>query len=233
MDSGNYTVTASAPGFIDQQVKNIVVTAGALTANVNIVMNVSGGISGKVTDAASGLPVYLAYITVQSSDGSSSGNTVTDTSGNWQIIQNLQTGTYNITVQSLLGTIGYLSASKSGVSVTAGSMTNNQNFALARSGVIAGIVTDSVSHVVLQGVSVEAVFSNGTYAAFATTNSTGQYVLNNNLPTGTYNVTELLPTGYLTKTLSSISVTAGQTTTQNIALDPSGIITGKVTNTAN
>ncbi|HUK84338.1 MAG TPA: carboxypeptidase-like regulatory domain-containing protein, partial [Candidatus Acidoferrum sp.] len=78
LDSGNYTVTASAPGFIDQQVNNIAVTAGALTPNVNIVMNVSGGISGKVTDAVTGLPVYLALVSVQSSDGSSSGGTVTD-----------------------------------------------------------------------------------------------------------------------------------------------------------
>ena len=60
LDSGNYTVTASAPGFIDQQVNNIVVTAGSLTSNVNIVMNVSGGISGNVTDAVTGLPVSIS-----------------------------------------------------------------------------------------------------------------------------------------------------------------------------
>ena len=69
LDTGTYSVTASAPGFIDQQVDNVAVTAGAQTSNVNIVMNVSGGISGKVTDAVSGLPVYLAFVNVESSDG--------------------------------------------------------------------------------------------------------------------------------------------------------------------
>ncbi len=232
LDSGNYTVTASAPGFIDQPVNNIVVTAGALTPNVNIVMNVSGGISGKITDATTGLPVQFALVSVQSSDGSSSGGAITDANGYWQIIQNLQTGTYNITVNTFLSTIGYLTATRSGVAVTAGSMTGNQNFALVRSGVITGTVTDSVSNAVLAGVFVEALYPNGTSAAFATTNSTGQYVLNSNLPTGTYSLQITLTAKYLDKTVLNISVTVGQTTTQNIALDRSGVITGTVTNIA-
>ena len=105
-------------------------------------------------------------------------------------------------------------------------MTNNQNFALNRSGVITGTVTDSVSHAVLQSVSIEALYPNGTYAASAITNSSGQYVLNYDLPTGTYTINEILTSGYLTKTLPSISVTAGQTTTQDIALDRSGLSQG-------
>ena len=67
----------------------------------------------------------------------------------------------------------------------------------------------------------------------AITNPAGQYTLNTNLPTDTYNVTELLPTGYLTNTVTGIAVTAGKTTTANIALDPSGVISGRVTNIAN
>ena len=66
---------------------------------------------------------------------------------------------------------------------------------------------------------------------YAITNSTGQYTLNTNLPTDTYNVTLLFPTGYLTNTVSGIAVTAGQTATANIALNPSGVISGTVTST--
>ena len=55
LDTGNYSVIGSAPGYIDQQVDNIPVTAGAQTSNVNIIMNISAGISGKVTDAVTGL----------------------------------------------------------------------------------------------------------------------------------------------------------------------------------
>lgn len=232
LDSGNYIVTASAPGFIDQQVNNVVVTAGALTSNVNIVMEVSGGLSGTVTDAVSGLPISHAVVTVQSSGGSSSEDAITDTNGNWNITQNLQTGTYDISAQYFSSAIGYISSTKSGISVTAGSMNNNQNFTLERSGVITGVVTDSVSRGVLSSVSVEAVYSNGTFAASAMTDSSGQYVINYDLPNGTYNLIELFPIEqHLTKTLTGISVTAGQTTTQDIILDRSGVVTGTVINT--
>ena len=232
LDSGNYIVTASAPGFIDQQVNNVVVTAGALTSNVNIVMEVSGGLSGTVTDTESGLPISHAVVTVQSSGGSSSEDAITDTNGNWNITQNLQTGTYDISAQYFSSAIGYISSTKSGISVTAGSMNNNQNFTLERSGVITGVVTDSVSRGVLSSVSVEAVYSNGTFAASAMTDSSGQYVINYDLPNGTYNLIELFPIEqHLTKTLTGISVTAGQTTTQDIILDRSGVVTGTVINT--
>jgi hypothetical protein len=232
LDTGNYSVVASAPGFIDQQVDNIAVTAGIETTNINIIMSVSGGISGKVTDAVSGSPLPGVIVTAYnaSGTGTSGESGFTDANGNYQIIQNLLTGTYNVTIEFATG---YIYATVSGILVTAGVMTNNVNFALVRSGVITGIITDSVSHVALQGIFVEGMSSNGAFSAFAITNSIGQYTLNTNLPTGTYNITELFPTGYIVKTVSGISVTTSQTTTQNIALDPSGVISGRVTNIAN
>jgi hypothetical protein len=233
LDTGTYSVIGSAPGYIDQQVDNIQVTAEAQTSNVNIIMNISAGISGKVTDAVTGLPVNFAAVAVESADGSINENTFTDANGNYQIIQNLQTGTYNVTAEYFLGTIGYLSQTKTSVVLTAGSMKSNENFALAYSGVITGTITDANSHALLKGIFVEAENVNGLYSGFATTDANGKYTMNYNLGTGTYNLTEFSPTGYLTNTVSGQAVTAGQTTTVNIALSPSGVISGKVTNTAN
>ena len=193
LDTGNYSVTASAPGFIDQQMDNVAVTAGAQTSNVNIVMNVSGGISGKVTDASSGLPVSFAIVSVESADGSSTGAAITDTNGNYQIIQNLQTGTYNATAEYYSGVAGYISKTQTGISITAGSMTSNQNFALVHSGMISGTVTDVNTHAPLTGIVIIGESSDGAFSDYAVTNSSGQYTLKNNLPTGTYNVTELFP----------------------------------------
>ena len=134
-----------------------------------------------------------------------------------------------MTAGYIFGTTGYLSKTQTGISVTAGSMTSNVNIALAHSGAITGTVTDANSHAPLQGILVYAQSSDGAFSDYAITNSSGQFTLKNNLPTGTYNLTELSPTGYLTNKISGVSVTTGQTTTQNIALNPSGVITGRIT----
>ncbi len=75
------------------------------------------------------------------------------------------------------------------------------------------------------------ISSSGSYVTSASTNSSGKYTMNTNLNTGNYNVTVLLPTGHITKTIANVGVTAGSTTTVNLALDPSGIISGRVTTT--
>jgi hypothetical protein len=115
--------------------------------------------------------------------------------------------------------------------VTAGSTTPNTNFALPISGAITGTVTDAVSSLPLSGILVEALSSDGLYSGLAVTNSTGQYTMDNGLGTGTYNVTADFPTNHLPGTISNIAVTVGKTTSgQNLALEPSGEITGIVTN---
>lgn len=119
LDTGNYSVVASAPGFLDQQVDNVAVTAGAQTSNVNIYMNVSAGISGRVTDKVTGLPIPNAVIIASNVAGTSSDQyAFTDANGNYQIIQNLPTGTYNVTVEDATGYV-YSNVIDSGISVTA------------------------------------------------------------------------------------------------------------------
>ena len=149
LDTGNYSVVASAPGFIDQQVNNINVTAGAETTNVDIYLSVSGGISGTVTDAVSGLPLPDVIVTAYNATGTGTSGqaAVTDANGNYQIIQNLATGTYNVTIEFATG---YLYTTLSGISVTAGVMTSNVNFALAPSGVITGTVANANTQAALQ-----------------------------------------------------------------------------------
>ena len=221
----DYSVTASASGYVDQQVDNISVTSGVETTNVDIYMNVSGGINGTVTDAVTHSPLPNVEITASSPTSTVTiPDAYTDANGNYQIIQNLQPGTYNVSAETITG---YIYATLTGIVVTAGAMTSGVNFALEPSGVITGTATNAVTHAALADI---IVFGN---TSLAITNSTGQYTLNSNMPTGTYSVTELFPTGYLTNTVNGIAVTAGETTVANIALDPSGVISGRVTNTTN
>jgi hypothetical protein len=228
LDSGNYSVTASAIGFIDTSIQNVRVTGGQETPNVNIMMPISGGISGRVTDAVSGTPLAFAFVEAINTTSSTtySFSTFTDSNGNYLMYTDLATGIYNVSVSFAAG---YLSRTLTRISVIAGATTNNVNIALSKSATISGTVTDSVSSVALSGILVAAVAQNGTYVASAFTNSTGKYTLNTDLATGTYNVTVSFPTGHLPKTVSGVAVVAGNQYTVNVPIDPSGIISGRVT----
>jgi hypothetical protein len=228
LDSGNYTVEASALGFIDTSVQNIRVNAGLETPNVNILMPVSGAISGRITDAVSGSPLPSIIVAAENVSGSVTYGSVgfSGGNGNYLINTNLATGIYNVSVS--FGA-GYLAKTVTGVSVTAGTTTSNVNIALSRSAIISGTVTDSVSSAVLPGISVYAVSLSGEFVSFDQTDSSGKYTLNTNLGTGTYNVTTLFPSKYIDRTITGVAVTAGNQYTINLALDPSGVISGRVT----
>ena len=232
LDSGNYTVEALATGYIETLVQNVRVTAGQETQNVNILMPISGAISGRVTDAVSGTPLRSTFVAAANTSGGVTHGfeATTDSSGNYLINTDLPTGVYNV---SVFFAAGYISKTLTGISVTAGATTSNVNIALNRSATISGTVTDSVSSAALSGISVYAVSSSGDFVAFGQTNSSGKYTLNTDLGTGTYNVTVLLPANHIAKTITGVAVVAGNTYTVNIALDPSGIISGRVTSATN
>jgi hypothetical protein len=228
LGTDTYNVTAFATGFLDTTISNVAVTVGLTTSGQNILMPVSGGISGKVTDAKTNTPITAVTVFAESASGSGSygDEGSTDSNGNYQMITDLATGQYNLNIFDLAG---YMDQTKNLVPVTQGAMTSGVNFAMTESGSITGTVADSVSHAVQSGDSVYAENSTGATVATATTDSSGVYDLNTNLATGTYSVSVLDPTGHLPTTVSGIAVTLGAQTVQNIAINPSGIITGQVT----
>jgi hypothetical protein len=230
LGAGFYSVTASATGCIDAERDNVSVASGAETVNVNFLLNASGVITGKITDQSTGTPLTISFVSATPATGTGGGTgAITDNNGNYILNTNLPTGTYNITAYNAAG---YIGQTVSGIAVTQGSTTSNVNIALPKSGIIVGTIRDSVTSAPQPNVLVEAISqSTGNYVASAITNSSGQYTLNMNLATGTYNITEIFPTNHLPKTVSGVIVTAGQQTTANILLDPSGIITGRITST--
>lgn len=231
LDTGNYSILVSGTGFVDTKVDDIAITAGTETTNVDVVIPVSGGISGTISDGVSSMALQNVYVeAVNETGGVSHGSfDLTDPDGYYEIITNLVTGIYNMTVYSAEG---YLMKEITGVSVTAGNMTNNVDIALDRSATISGTITDSSSSAVLGGILVYAVDSNGDYVTSDVTNSSGQYTLNTNLVTDTYNITSPFPDDHLANMVSGVAVVAGSQYTVDMALDPSGIISGRITNVA-
>ena len=159
LDTGNYSITVSGTGFVETTIDDIAVTAGSETTNVDVVIPVSGGISGTVSDDVSGAGLQSVYVAAVNETGgvSYSWFGFTDSDGNYEIFTNLITGIYNVTVELAEG---YITEKMTDVSVTAGEWTNNVDMALDRSATISGTVTDSSSSAALEGVLVYAINSN-------------------------------------------------------------------------
>ena len=217
LDTGNYSVEASATGYIDTTIQNVSVTAGIETPNVNFLMPISGGISGRITDAVSGAPLPDVIVqAVNVSGGVQYGSSaVTDSNGNYTIITNLATGIYNVTATF---SSGHVTKRITGISVIAGVMTNNVNIALDKSAIISGTVRDSVTNAILEGISIYAISSSGIFATATATNSSGKYTLNMELGTGTYNISTLFTANHMPRTISGVAVVAGNQYTVDMIL---------------
>jgi large repetitive protein len=176
--------------------------------------------------ASTGIPISGASVSASGSEGY--GGAITDTSGNFLITSGLPNGSYTITVYKT----GYIDGKVQNITVTAGIETSGVSIYLNKSGGISGKITSNATGNGLANIFVaaEPFSGGGTYGGFATTDASGNYEMNTNLPTGTYNVTVFLPTDYVGNTRSSVSVTAGSKTTGiDLSLLRSGIMSGHIT----
>jgi hypothetical protein len=234
LTAGTYKVSAIAEGYIIQELDNINVVVGSETGNVNFRLLRSGGISGKVTASNTGKGVANVIITAYTKT-SYGWYAMTDADGNYKIITNLPTDTYNVTVAI---PTGYFGKTVSGVKVTAGAETKNVNIVLDPSGIILGKVTTKTGSQPLVGVTVMARSSdNKGFMGYATTESDGTFRIESGLGTGTYIVTAQQGENF--NQVQDVAVTAGKETPNvNLTLDVtppelSGTIKGKVTDTSN
>lgn len=182
----------------------------------------TGAISGTVTDAETGEPVAGAFVRAQVSMVRGWNLDFTDLDGAY-LIDELEEGTYEVTVTRF----GYAQASTT-VEVVDGE-TTTADFALVPPsyGTISGTVTDADTGdpLALAWVVVSAGWFN---TRFDLTGDDGAYTLENVL-TGD-RVVRVWRWGYFSNT-SEVEVLAGETTTNDVALDPLtfGTIAGTVT----
>jgi hypothetical protein len=177
----------------------------------------SGCIGGTVTDGtATGHPV-LAGVTVTCS--CQTAPATTNAYGNYSFGNIAAGGPYTLTFNDN----GYVTQVSS-VSVTSGN-TTTQNAALAEAGSIGGKVTDATTLAAVANATVTCTCLTGS----AFSDSNGNYTLADVPPGSGYAVT-FNATGYQTKTITGVSVTAKTVTTENAALSEQlGGITGTVT----
>ena len=130
-------------------------------------------------------------------------------------------GSYSLTFNDN----GFVTQVVSSASVSAGN-TTTQNAALAEAGSISGKVTDAST---LAAVANATITCSCLTGGSATSDINGNYTLANVPPGSGYSVT-FNATGYQTKIITGVSVTANTVTTENAALSAQlGGITGTVT----
>jgi len=205
LDSGVYTAeidtvsvvalsTTSAPN----ATTNPVGTMATALSNVGI----TGMISGKVTDV---LGTPLSGITV------TAGGYSTTSSANGSYFLRVAIGTYDVTANPGNANGLYAIGLNTGLTVSAGDVTQNITFALPQGGKINGWITrDGVN--ALPGVTVVALDANGSARDTEVSATNGQFLLIN-LTTGTYTVQPVLDSKETASPASaSVSVSVGVTT---------------------
>lgn len=187
-------------GQSEQGMANLVsAPAGVVTSGVDAVLQLSGSISGTVTNR-DGKP--LARICVEASSVGAPaptyffgpGFTVTRKNGNY-VLHGMSPGSYVIHFvdcgKQTYGSRWYQHKARpqSGtpVTVTAGTATTGINETLAPGGSISGLVRDSAG-APLDGACVEALDATTQSEGFADTDSTGHYTISG-LGTGSYQLT--------------------------------------------
>ncbi len=166
---------------------------------------ISGTLQGTVKDASDS-PLKGAIIKITQTGA----QTTTDTDGNYDIA--LAEGTYTVEVSSY----AYISQTRTDVQIIT-DQTTTENFSLsaAPSGTIAGTVTDAQDG---SPLSATITVVNTPVDSVTTNPTTGNYSIS--IAQGTYTL-EVTSTGHITQTREDISVTGGQTTTENFILSPS------------
>ena len=200
---GDHVLTVNVTGVTNPETVNVTVAAAVTT----------GSISGTVCDdgGGGGGPIEGATVTVTVNGTDYTATTAAD--GTYTIT-GVPAGTgYTVTA----GKTGYISGTVTDVTVTAGSTTANVNFTLATpvsDGVIAGVAKDSGNNPI-SGVTVSLSVNGTVYQA--TTDENGTYTITG-VPAGTGYTVTAVKTGYISRTVDNVTVTAGSATTVDFTL---------------
>jgi hypothetical protein len=234
----------------------ISVTTGSITPGIDFTLDPSGSISGTITSEDDSQPIF-ALVFIYDSSGNFAGYAYTDDNGAYKA-GGLDSGTYFVATSNYSGYVDELYdnimcpfgscdvQTGTPVSVTFGQETTGINFALATAGVIRGTVTDEQTSAPIEGVGVEVYDSNGYYAGFGYTDSSGNYSVPGLNPGTYFALTYIYYEDYLNEiydnipcngwcdplTGTPIPVTLDEDSIVNFQLSEGGKIEGKVTSSS-
>ena len=197
LQEGIYTVKARSPNHVSKEIARV--EAGS--TGVDFVLRDGGGVSGTVIDKTSGGPVLEARVSLKAEQAPShSSREKADENGFYQV-SNLLTGFYTLKVTAE----GYMDASRTGIAVHEGEVTEGINFSLLPKPRVRGTVTleggGAAEGVELRLSSAEGFMSTFTGGPFsgkadAVADGRGRYEITKGEPGKRYAVKAHLP-GYV------------------------------------
>lgn len=224
------------------------VTAPATTAGINFSLDQSASLSGTVSGS------HSANVTVElyGAIGNFLRSTTTSGTGNFTFAD-LAGGRYYLRTRNAYGDADSLFSGQpcvgtacqvrrgTPIDVGPGVVVTGKNLTLSAPGVIAGQVTDQATSNAKSGVLLELYDARGALAASTTTDSTGNYTFDA-LASGNYYVVTRGTPGYIDESYNNapcpaacdglngtpIAVSAGSTSTANIALAQGAQISGNL-----
>ena len=197
--AGEYKVGFSSTGldYLDQyyndksllaEAEPVSVAAGQTTSEVNAELHTAGGITGRVTNVATGAPIEGIQVCVEPS-------VVVDcerTGANGEYaFSELASGEYQLEFSP--DELDYLYHRLTDVPVTAGHVTANGDVGLTEGGRITGRVTDASTGTPMEGVEACAHEVDGDITQCGTANASGEYTIT--MLNGRYTVEFHSPTG--------------------------------------
>ena len=210
-----YSMDFSDADYTPETVNGVDVSPGQTTTENAQLSGLPGVIEGDASDAETDMGIPGATVTCTCSGT----DAVTDGSGAYSFT-NVAPGKYAMSFAA----DGYGTDAVSGV-VVAPDGTTTEDVTLAPGGTITGDVTDGTAtgNPAVPGAVVTCTCAGGS----ATTDVNGNYTFAD-VAAGNYNLT-VSAAGFVSQTVTGVSVSPGSTTTQNVLLAEDGTISGTVT----
>jgi hypothetical protein len=244
-----------APACVPTSGTPIPVTVGQTTQNIDFTLAIGLRIGGKVTDAATGLPLASAGVGIFDSQGRQVTGGRADNAGNYQSDGGLPPGTYFAIgnafdqgyVPQLYNGVGCLGCNPTlGTPINATSSQIGINFALTTGGSFTGSVKATSSGLGQPNVKLSLYNAAGSLLGSGRTDGSGNFSASG-IPPGTYflrtfNLLGLIDESHLNHACAPcvitdatpITITAGATVSGlDFVLDQGGLVSGTITNGAN
>ena len=251
-----YAKTGNSQGYIDQLFANTVCpscqnTSGTaidlrgagMSATADFSLTLGARVSGKVTDAGTGLPLASSNVSFHAANGTFMANGFTNDAGNYTTFSGLPAGTY-FAQASVTGYVNQLYSaiqcntsncsvvSGTAIAVIAGTPKTGIDFAMALGGRVTGTITDSASTTTppaaVEGVNV-SIFDavSGSFIRSGTSTASGTFSVVG-LPAGTYTARTSNSVGFIDELFDDLkcatcSASSGKPFTVTVGATTSGI----------